>query len=102
MYVYLQGAIKPASYSAMLASIDGVRDYDGLTLPVVAIPSENESSIDIVLEVPARRVLDVKVLAYDCREHPLTKTIELGNNIILMYIVCIHVHVEFLSIFRHT
>ena len=68
---------------------------------MVAIPSENESSVDIVLEVPFRRVLDVKVLAYDCQEHPLTKTIELGNNI-LMYIVCIHVHVEFLSKFRHS
>ena len=69
----------------MLTSIDGVQNYDGLTLPVVAIPSENESSIDIILEVPFRRVLDVKVLAYDCQEHSLTKMIELGNNIIFQY-----------------
>ena len=60
-------------------SIDGVEDDDGLMMPVVAAPSGNESSVDIILEVPFRRVLEVTVFAYDCNEHPLTDAIELGN-----------------------
>ena len=86
MSPFVQGAIKPLSYSTTFNSIDGVQDYDELTLPVAAIPSGNESSVDIILEVPFRRVLDVKVIAYDCKEHPLTKEIELGN--VIWYSLC--------------
>ena len=80
MNPFLQGAIKPVSYSTTFSSVDGVQDYNGLIVqPVTTVLSGNESVVDIILEVPFRRLLDVTVLAYDCKEHPLTDAIELGN-----------------------
>ena len=87
---FLQGAIKPLSYSTTFNSIDGVEDYDGLTLPIADIPAWSETSVNITCKVPFRRVLEVKVLAYDCKEHPLTKAIELGK--ILYYDVSLVHH----------
>ena len=63
----------------ILNSIDDIQDYDGLSVPVAVTSSGNDSSVDIILEVPFRRVLDATVLAYDCKEHPLTDAIELGK-----------------------
>ena len=90
--------MKPAVYSIIFNSIDDVQDRTVLLAPVTLISSGNDSIVDIVLEVPFRRVFEVTVLAYDCKDHSLTDATELGK-----IIFCIlYENIEVLSTFRYS
>ena len=76
----LQNETYPASYSAILMAVDGLDEYD--TISRLALRITDRQNADIVLKLsplPFRRIWNVTVFAYNCKEHQLTESFELGQ-----------------------
>ena len=78
-FILLQGAIRPASYSLYLDSLDDLNIYThDEFLDVTAFSYEETAIVLKVAPLPFRRLWNVTVFAYDCDNHPLMEGMELG------------------------
>ena len=80
LFILVQEEIIPTIiYYVSLDSLDGLKDYMGLIVPVVATGSELSSTVLEIAPLPFRRLWNVTVFAHDCDYHSLTQGIELGR-----------------------
>ena len=74
MSFVLQKDIQPVSYTIILKALDGLWEHDGLLVPAVY----GDNVLDLA-QLPFRRRWNVTIFAYNCKEHQITESFELGK-----------------------
>ena len=92
LQLLVSGYVQPSTYALLLTSANGLYYYDDrLIYANVNTETERVIILETNFTLPIKTLWDVVVLAYGCRENPITSGQELSKEITYSYLV-MHCH----------